>query len=168
MLENKKGEHDLLKNKSYERKMKKIFLTLIIVLAVFAFGCSDKEKAALESEMLWTNGNIGAVQNGPSNPTVITLEQDAKVVAVMNYHYFNDGVKPGTISLIGADGTEYGPWQAKGRVGQGNVENAYWDTFPNIELKAGDYEVIDSDPATWSQNDESANTGFTEVRGSYL
>jgi len=157
-----------LKNKSYDRKMNKIFLTLIIALMVFSFGCSDKEKAALESEMLWTNGNIGGVQNGPSKPTIITLEQDCKVVAVMNYHYFNDGAKPGTISLIGPDGTTYGPWQAKGRAGQGDVKDAYWDTFPNVELKAGDYEVVDSDPVTWSQNDESENRGFTEVRGSYL
>jgi hypothetical protein len=148
--------------------MKKLFLLVIIVSAVFAFGCSDKEKNALETDLIWTNGNIGAVENGPSNPTVITLEQDSLVVAIMNYHYFNNGVKPGTISLIGADGKTYGPWQAKGRVGQGNVENAYWDTFPNIELKAGDYQVIDSDPATWSQNSESENRGFTEVRGNYL
>lgn len=148
--------------------MKKLLMMVVIVLAVFAIGCSDQEKAALETDLLWTNGNVGAVQNGPSNPTVISLEQDAKVVALMNYHYFNDGAKPGTISLIGPDGATYGPWQAKGRVGQGNVENAYWDTFPNIELKAGDYQVVDSDPATWSQNDESENTGFTEVRGNYL
>ena len=148
--------------------MKKIFLMVLIILGVFAIGCSDQEKAALEADVLWTNGNIGGVQNGPSNPTVITLEQDAMVLSIMNYHYFNDGGKPGTISLIGPDGTTYGPWQAKGRAGQGNVENANWDTFPGIELKAGDYQVIDSDPGTWSQNDESENKGFTEVRGKYL
>lgn len=152
--------------KSYYSKMKKMFLVLVVILAVFATGCSDKEKAALESDLLWTNGNIGGVQNGPTNPTVITLEEDSLVVSLMNYHYFNDGAKPGTISLIGPDGATYGPWQAKGRVGQGDVKDAYWDTFPNIELKAGDYTVVDSDPSTWSQNDESENQGFTEVRGS--
>ncbi len=146
--------------------MRKIFLLVVVILAVLASGCSDKEKAALATDLLWTNGNIGAVQNGPTNPTVITLEQDAMIVAIMNYHYFNNGVKPGTISLIGPDGTTYGPWQAKGRAGQGDVKDAYWDTFPNIELKAGDYKVIDSDPATWSQNEESEYKGFTEVRGS--
>lgn len=148
--------------------MKKIFLMVLIVLAVFATGCSNQEKEALATDVLWTNGNAGAVQNDPTNPTVITLEQDAMVVSIMNYHYFNDGEKPGTISLIGPDGTTYGPWQAKGRAGQGDVENAYWDTFPDIELKAGDYQVVDSDSATWSQNDESENKGITEVRGSYL
>ena len=55
--------------------------------------------------------------------------------------------------------------QAKGRVGQGGVENAYWDAFPDIQLKAGKYKVIDSDVETWSQNDDSDHTGFTEVRG---
>lgn len=149
-----------------KEKMKRIFLIVLIILSVFIIGCSDKEKAALETDLLWTNNNIGAVQNGPLNPTVITLEQDSMIVAVMNYHYFNNGVKPGTISLVGADGTTYGPWQAKGRKGQGDVKDAYWDTFPNIELKAGEYKVVDSDPGTWSQNDESENKGFTEVRGS--
>lgn len=151
-----------------KKNMKKILLTTVIVLAFLAIGCSDSEQTALETGLLWTNNNIGGVNNGPTNPTIITLEQDAMVVAVMNYHYFNNGVLPGTISLVGPDGTTYGPWQAKGRVGQGNVENAYWDTFPNIQLKAGDYTVIDSDQATWSHNEESENRGFTEIRGKYL
>lgn len=148
--------------------MKKTLLMVVVLLTILTIGCSDNEQVALETGLLWTNNNIGGVQNGPTNPTVITLEQDAMVVAVMNYHYFNNGVKPGTISLVGEDGTTYGPWQSKGRMGQGDVENAYWDTFPNIKLKAGDYKVIDSDPATWSHNEESENKGFTEVRGNYL
>lgn len=141
---------------------------LVMILAVFSIGCSDGDKVALEPGVLWTNNNIGGVDNEPSSPTVITLERDAMVASITNYHYFNNGVKPGTISLIGPDGTKYGPWQADGRTGQGEVENAYWDTFPNIELKAGNYQVIDSNPATWSQNDESENKGFTEVIGDYL
>ena len=148
--------------------MKKLFLILVLALTVFSFGCSDSGSGALEADLLWTNGNIAGVQNGPTNPTVITLEKDSRVVAIINYHYFNDGEKPGTIGLIGSDGTKYGPWEAKGRVGQGDVKNAYWDVFPNLELKAGEYTVVDSDPSTWSQNDESDNVGFTEVRGNLV
>jgi hypothetical protein len=148
--------------------MKKILLMVLLVLTFLTIGCSDKEGVVLESGLLWTNNNIGGVQNGPSSPTIITLEKDSMIVQLTNYHYFNNGVKPGTISLVGEDGTTYGPWQATGRVGQGDVENAYWDTFPNIELKAGDYEVMDSDSATWSHNDESENKGFTEVKGEYI
>jgi len=147
--------------------MKKIFLImLIIAVATTLFiGCTDNEKVALEQDVLWSNNNIYGVQNKPENPTYFTLEEDCNISAIINYHYFNGGVTPGTISLIGQDGAKYGPWKAKGRLGQGNVENAYWDAFPNIQLKAGTYQVIDSNVETWSHNSESSFSGFTEVRG---
>ena len=146
--------------------MKKVFFTIIIlVLATALIGCSDKEKVALEKDILWTNNNIYGVKNKPVKQTQVILEEDCFVSAITNYHYFNKGGKPGTISLIGGDGKKYGPWKAKGRIGQGNVKDAYWDTFPNIQLKAGTYQVIDSNPETWSHNSQSGNSGFTEVRG---
>ena len=150
--------------------MKKILITVIIlVLSVTLFAaCSDEEQVVLDSGILWTNNNIGGVQNGPENDTIVVLEDDCLVTTVTNYHYFNEGAKPGTITLVGEDGTKYGPWQATGREGQGGVKDAYWDTSPNIELKAGSYTVIDSDHETWSQNDESGNAGFTEVKGARI
>ena len=147
--------------------MRKVLITVIILaLSVTLFAaCSDEEQVVLDSGILWTNNNIGGVQNGPENDTIVVLEDDCLVTTVTNYHYFNEGAKPGTITLVGEDGTKYGPWQATGREGQGGVKDAYWDTSPNIELKAGSYTVIDSDHETWSQNDESGNAGFTEVKG---
>ncbi len=147
--------------------MRKVLITVIILaLSVTLFAaCSDEEQVVLDSGILWTNNNIGGVQNGPENDTIVVLEDDCLVTTVTNYHYFNEGAKPGTITLVGEDGTKYGPWQATGREGQGGVKDAYWDTSPNIELKAGSYTVIDSDHETWSQNDESGNAGFTEVSG---
>ena len=147
--------------------MKKVLSIIIIsVLSVTLFaGCGDEEQVFQASDILWTNNNIGGVQNGPENDTIVVLEDDCLVTTVTNYHYFNEGAKPGTITLVGEDGTKYGPWQATGREGQGGVKDAYWDTSPNIELKAGSYTVIDSDHETWSQNDESGNAGFTEVKG---
>lgn len=149
--------------------MKKLLLIILIISVgtTLFIGCSDDEKAAMEQDILWTNNNIYGVENKPQNPTYIILEKDGHVFALTNYHYFNNGAKPGEISLIGQDGTKYGPWKAKGRIGQGNVENAYWDTFPNIQLKAGTYEVIDSDVETWSHNSQSGFSGFTEVRGTW-
>lgn len=150
--------------------MKKILITVIILaLSVTLFAaCSDEEQVVLDSGILWTNNNIGGVQNGPENDTIVVLEDDCLVTTVTNYHYFNEGAKPGTITLVCEDGTKYGPWQATGREGQGGVKDAYWDTSPNIELKAGSYRVIDSDHETWSQNDESGNAGFTEVKGARI
>jgi hypothetical protein len=147
--------------------MKKITLTILVIwlLAMIITGCADKEKSPLEQDILWTNFNINSVENLPQNPTYINLAKDCKITALTNYHYFNNGNLPGEISLIGQDGKAYGPWKAKGREGQGNVKNAYWDTFPNIELKAGTYEVIDTNVDTWSHNAGSDFSGFTEVRG---
>ena len=142
-----------------------IILLVMLLTASSFYGCGSEEQSAMEHDIIWTNNNIQGVQNNPENPTIITLEQDYFVTAIIDYHYFNDGQKPGTISLVGVDGTKYGPWKAKGRVGQGEVENAYWDTFPNVQLKAGTYEVVDSHVESWSQNDESGNSGMTEVRG---
>lgn len=146
----------------------KITITAIIILllsvTIFA-ACNKEGDGVLTTEVLWTNNNIGGVQNGPENDTVVVLEEDCLVTTLTNYHYFNDGAKPGTITLVGEDGTKYGPWQASGREGQGGVKDAYWDTSPNQELKAGKYLVIDSDHGTWSKNEESGNAGFTEVIG---
>ncbi len=145
---------------------KKLTALIILVLSLTLIAaCSNGSEGDLTAEILWTNNNIMGVQNGPENETVVVLEKNSLVKAVTNYHYFNDGAKPGTITLVGEDGTEYGPWQAKGREGQGGVKDAYWDAFPNQKLKAGKYKVVDSDPATWSKNEDSGNTGFTEVRG---
>ena len=82
-----------------------------------------------------------------------------------NYHYFNNGKLPGTIALRHDDGTMYGPWQAQGAAGYGNVPNGYWVVRPNIEIKPGRYTVIDSDKPTWSYNAQSKGSGFVEIRG---
>jgi hypothetical protein len=119
---------------------------------------------AIDDEQIFYNGNIAGVQSGPSNPTVFTVDGERLITTVTNYHYFNDGAFPGTISLQHSDGTIYGPWQTSGSVGQGGVTNAYWNCYPLVEIKAGTYTVIDSDPSTWSHNSGSNYSGFTWVR----
>ncbi|GEM_PF-1040999 len=115
--------------------------------------------------VIYTNGNIAAVNNSPRNPTTFSITSPYKVTWIYTYHYFNGGKLPGTISLRHSDGTVYGPFKTEGAVGQGNVPNAYWFVRPNIEIKAGSYTVIDSDPATWSHNSGSDYRGFVELRG---
>jgi len=53
---------------------------------------------------------------------------------------------------------------ATGKPGQGGVPSAYWECEPNIVVKAGNYKIIDSDPATWSQNAGSAGIGMAKVK----
>jgi hypothetical protein len=119
---------------------------------------------AIDDEEIFSNENIGGVGNGPTNPTVFTIDRERLITYVRNYHYFNGGVLPGTIALKHSDGTVYGPWQTWGAVGQGGVSNAYWIFHPLVKIKAGTYTVIDSHPATWSNNAWSNYQGFTNVR----
>lgn len=112
---------------------------------------------------IFDNGNIYGVSNGPVLPTQFKLAEATYITRIEDYHYFNNGKLPGTITLVNAKGQVFGPWQANGTAGQGGVQNAYWVVKINTLLPAGTYTVIDSDPATWSTNAQSANQGFTTV-----
>ncbi len=114
-------------------------------------------------EKIFDNGNIYGVTNGPSSPTKFVLSQPTFISRIENYHYFNNGRSPGTITLVNNKGDQFGPWYATGTTGQGGVQNAYWVVRPDMTLPAGTYTVIDSDPATWSTNSQSGNKGFTTV-----
>jgi hypothetical protein len=110
------------------------------------------------------NGNVGGVGNGPRQPTTFSLGEPRILAVIQNYHW-NDarGKTPGNMGLRDAQGRVYGPWSATGSPGQGGVPNAYWTSRPMIILPAGSYTVIDSDPASWAQNGQSGNRGFTRV-----
>jgi len=123
---------------------------------------------SIAEPVIYSNGNIAGVQNGPSRETTFNISTPHRVTFIYTYHYFNNGKLPGTIALRHSDGTIYGPWTAQGAIGQGGVLNAYWFALPNVEIKAGSYTVIDSDNPTWSQNSGSNGAGFTEVRGTSL
>jgi hypothetical protein len=102
------------------------------------------------------------VYNTATIPTTFTTTNPWFVVEILTYHW-NDGQgmpAPGTISLKAADGTMYGPCQALGQDGQGGVPNAAWVIHPNFILPPGTYTVIDSDPASWSQNEETGGAGM--------
>jgi hypothetical protein len=138
---------------------------------MFAFTGADAGGGAAtpkpEATAIFNNMNTGGVYNKPTKPTRWTLEQDCKIVSIMDYHW-NDGKgtpAPGTISLKLSDGTTFGPWKAKGSPGQGGVPNAVWTATPNINVPAGECTIIDSDPDTWSRNDGSKGTGMCVVMG---
>jgi hypothetical protein len=118
---------------------------------------------AASTEVIFNNGNVGAVSNGPSAPTTFTIAAARHIVYINTYHYFNGGTLPGLLSLRHGDGTVYGPWQTTGTPGQGGVSNAYWVGYPDVTIKAGTYTVVDSDPSTWSCNSGSGGAGFAYV-----
>ncbi len=119
-----------------------------------------------EGEIFFNNGNILAVDNGPTAPTVFTIDRPYMITKIITYHWnYARGKTPGTIALKDANGKMYGPWQAIGSEGQGGVKDAYWNVMPNMVLLPGTYTVIDSDPSTWAQNSESNGEGFVIILG---
>jgi len=118
---------------------------------------------AAATEKIFDNWNIGGVSNGPTAPTTFTIGATRHIVYFDTYHYFNGGALPGLLSLRHSDGTVYGPWQTVGMVGQGNVFDAVWICYPEVDIKAGTYTVVDSDPSTWSRNSESGGAGFSKL-----
>jgi hypothetical protein len=122
--------------------------------------------SATKSGVLFDNGNIAGVDNGPSQPTTFTLNTKHVITLIQDYHWNSArGATPGTIGLRDASGRIYGPWQSVGTPGQGGVPNAYWTVRPDITLPAGTYSVVDSHPASWSRNGGSQQRGFTRVEG---
>lgn len=109
--------------------------------------------------------STGIAYNTASAPTTFTIDQAWQVTEIVTYHW-NDGqgASPGTIGLRAADGTLYGPWQAAAMEGSG-VSDAAWVVNPNVVIPPGSYTVIDSDPNTWSQNQETGGAGMTWGKG---
>ena len=125
-----------------------------------------QSSAAARSMVLFDNGNIDSVGNGPNQPTSFRLTKPYVITLIQNYHWNSArGAMPGSIGLRDADGNFYGPWQSNGTPGQGGVPNAYWTVRPDITLTEGDYNVIDSHPVSWSHNTGSQQRGFTRVEG---
>ncbi len=117
--------------------------------------------------VIFTNTNTGGVYNGPTGPTEFTISRPHMITYLFTYHW-NDGrgsTVPGTIALKHSDETVYGPYPVRGTAGQGGVKNAVWEANPNVLIPAGSYTIVDSNPATWSQNDESSGRGFAIIKG---
>jgi hypothetical protein len=149
---------------------------LLAILALILFGgqnclgaCYALPSPEKNEVRIFAQDVCGGVDNNPQNPTTFTIDQPQTVTKVGTYHW-NHGQgtqSPGTIGLQDSSGKTYGPWQASGQPGMGGVTNAYWiATIPNgVDLPAGKYTVIDSDPSTWATNSESSNSGVVSVVG---
>ncbi len=121
-------------------------------------GTADGVAGGAEVE-IFNNGNLSGVEN-KGMPADFTLPRAARISSILTYHYNQGrGAPGGNIRILGDDGTTYGPWKVE-------VKNqVYWIARPNATLPAGRYRVIDSDPATWSQNSGSGGAGHTIIKG---
>ena len=120
---------------------------------------------AAENEIfkVWS---FGVAYNGATRPTTFSINESWLVTDILTYHWNSaQGAPSGTIGLRASDGTTYGPWQAIGQPGQLGVPNAAWVVKPNIVIPPGIYTVLDSDPGTWAQNDETHGAGMARGYG---
>ena len=118
--------------------------------------------------VLYATGNSGNVSVGPTAPSRFTVASGSvRITELKTYHYFRpDGLpSAGTISLKSSDGTVYGPWQTTGSPAVDGLANAFWTASIDVELPAGIYTVIDSDPSTWSSNAASGGEGMFWISG---
>ena len=145
---------------------KAVLCALLVFLVIFGFTVAQASEA---TEVLWTNNNPNSVHNEAKDYyVVLELDKECVVTSIMTYHYFNGGALPGTIMLFSQGGEQWGPFQAEGVDGQGDVKNAYWlADVGEIRLSPGVYAIADSDQSTWSANEASDFYGIAELRGYY-
>ncbi len=118
------------------------------------------------STYLLNIGNGLVVSGGGTSPS-FTIDTPHLITEMYSYNY-GDGEGspgPGTLALRAADGAVYGPWECTADEGQGGVPNALWFAYPDAEIPAGTYTVVNSNPETWSHNEQSGGLGFAYVKG---
>lgn len=144
----------------------KVLVLLLFQFVTMGYICNTVTYAA-DPEIARIGWNAGAVANQPVAPSTFSLNSSYRISQIMTYHYNGgSGSMLGTIGLRGNDGSMYGPWQAVSDKGQSGLSTTLWYVFPNVVLPAGSYTVVDSNPATWSQNAAGGGRGFAIVFGS--
>ncbi len=119
-----------------------------------------------EEKLILEINTLGGVDNNPTAQAKFTINQPSIITKIRTYHWnYGSGQTPGMISLQDQSGDIFGPWQASGEPGMGGVPDAYWVVEPNADLPPGEYTIIDSDTATWSQNGETGGRGVAWVWG---
>lgn len=147
------------------RRLRHLLCPILLLLALPAGTALAAQGAdpAPAPQRIVLIGNDYGVQNAPSAPSIFTTTQPWHIVQVATYHW-NDAKgtsRTGTIRLKGLGGAKsYGPFRTTGSPGQGGVPNAYWTANVSFVLPAGSYQFIDSDPATWAQNEGSGHQGM--------
>jgi hypothetical protein len=142
-------------------------LAAVALMVTFATGLSARSAAGQGFEF-FNNMNTGGVGNNPSAPTTFTVNAPVVVNYLQTYHWnFGNGARAGRIGLRDQRGQVYGPFNAAATSGHAGRQNVNWVASSiAVALPAGTYTILDSDPATWSQNAQSQGRGFAIVRGS--
>ena len=119
------------------------------------------------NELITSNGGTEAIELvntynplsvvcGNPGTTLVTISQDAYITEILTYHWCDEGQPAGTHSLYNSTSfLMYGPFS-------GTTDFRSWVSYPNTNVPAGNYEVIDSEPNTWSH---TYGGGFVIIKG---
>ena len=125
-------------------------------------------------QKIFDNSNTAGVFNGGTAPSFSTQGQAYCVTRIQTYHWNNAlGRHPGSVGLRQLSGPtsskpNVGPYPAQSSSGQNNAPNVNWFASPGTSQPVvinGTYTCVDSDPTTWSQNQQSGGNGFCIVYG---
>jgi formylglycine-generating enzyme len=114
--------------------------------------------------MIFSSWNADATSSQPTVPTVFTISEPTSITGICNYHW-NDGFgkDAGTIGLRVFQGESIGIWVAENRPDPSGNPTTIWWAYPNLTVGPGTYEVVDSDPGSWSYTttDDAHYLGLT-------
>lgn len=139
----------------------------VLLLAVFAGSLAVAQTGTPQFPMtvvtIFTNENGERIlTTPPSQPTVFTLTEPTHLTLIRTHHYNRGrGATPGTIALRNSKGDTVGSWAAV------LTSTYYWTVQPRLVFPADTYTIVDSQPATWSQNTRSGGRGFATVNGAF-
>ena len=124
-----------------------------VVSMINELGAKNASTEAIE--IVNTYNLLGVICGNPGT-TLVTIPQDACITEISTYHWCDKGQPAGTHSLYNINtGVTYGPFS-------GTIDFRFWVSYPNTYVPAGNYEVIDSEPSTWSHTN---NGGFVLIKG---
>ncbi len=121
-------------------------------------------------QIVINNFNRMPVLSSPKNASRILIKKACTIEMVKTYHYSsskNGSPGAGTIEIRTAGGDLVGQWKAtlEKVLPEGEPEPvpAMWVCRPNLLILPGTYSISDSDPASWSCNQNSGMRGFYSV-----
>ncbi len=153
---------------------------MAVWLGLLAAGCSGNNTEKHTEVVLFELNSIQGVSNNPTAKTVFTLTDKAHITKLLTYHWNGGaGATPGTLSLRNTQTSErFGPWTVVGLKNGWDAKPGsvwptasngppflYWTAQPGADLPAGEYEIVDSDPSTWSYASDTQGRGIALVYG---